>query len=90
MEREEAIRRIVEERDHLFALLSRIVRETVCLQARSMETNLDGPRQGIFYFFADPSIDGQLKDLSLRDALHRMPTPTPLPPMPNALDNRGA
>jgi hypothetical protein len=81
-DREDAIRRIVIERDELFALLTRIVRETVCIQAPSNATNNEPIKQHIYSFAADPDIHGKLQSLSLHDALNMLPTPTPLPDKP--------
>jgi hypothetical protein len=79
-DREEAIRRIVVERDELFALLTRICRETVCLQAPSNATNNEPSKQRIYCFAADPYIHGKIQSLCLHDALRMLPVPTPLPP----------
>lgn len=84
-DREEAIRRIVVERDELFALLTRICRETVCLQAPSKATNNEPSKQRIYCFAADPDIHGKIQSLCLHEALGMLPVPTPLPP--NAEDH---
>jgi hypothetical protein len=78
-DREEAIRRIISERDWLFDLLTRISRETVCLQAPNNFTNNEPIKQYIYCFAADPDIHGHIQSLCLHDAFNKLPIPTKLP-----------
>lgn len=80
-DREEAIRKIVSERDDLYAILVRISRETTCLQAPSQGTNVLPIKQHIYCFTTDEETHGRIKSLSLLDALRMLPFPTSLPPI---------
>jgi hypothetical protein len=84
MDREEAIRRVVAERDMLFALLVRISKETVCIQRPSISTTNMPKAQTIYCFAADPDIHGRIQDICIRDALNMLPTPTQIPEQQSA------
>jgi hypothetical protein len=78
--REEAIRRIVVERDFLYSILTRIVAETHLLQDEGSATSPMPLKQRIYMFTVNAEDHHKIQDLLMRHTLGRMPTMTPLPP----------
>jgi hypothetical protein len=81
LDREEAIKRIVAERDYVYGLLGRMLESMTTLQRPPTSTSTQ-PHCPYSFAFSTNDEDGRrLEDLMLHYALRRMPTPTPLPPV---------
>lgn len=77
--REEAITKIVAERDFLYDLLLRLAKATVCLQGPHVSTTTVPSRQPIYCFAVTDDDHRRIQDFLLHHALGRAPTPTALP-----------